>query len=330
MSRAHSSTDRFFLSCDWGTSAFRLRLVRADTLGVVSESQSAEGISATFAAWKNAGAKPETRREHYAAVLRRHLADLRTRFSQLLEGVPLVISGMASSSIGFQHLEHQEMPIAVDGSDLLTQIATPTPALPHPMLVISGVRTGDDVMRGEETQLVGALHMQRPTEEDRTLLFPGTHSKHIRVVGTQAVSLRTFMTGEFFHLLSEHSILAASVARGAGLERSENLAGFVEGVTAGAQGNLLHASFRVRTRSLLDTIPNSVNYHFLSGLVVGNELKELANAGRDVTIVGTGELALAYEHALRILYQQKRVQMIDSDHALLTGQRMIARRRGLL
>src|SRR6185312_11764655 len=123
-----------------------------------------------------------------------------------LQGVPLVISGMATSSIGLREIPHRPMPFALDGSDLRVERVQFESGKFGPTLLIPGVRTEEDMMRGEEVQVIGAN--ARGEEGDATIILPGTHSKHVNVERGQAVTLKTFMSGEFFELLARHSILA--------------------------------------------------------------------------------------------------------------------------
>ena len=145
-----------------------------------------DGISAVHGAWQAAGADAAAREPFYLEVLRRQVARLAGETGRTLAGLPLVVSGMATASVGLRELPYKELPFAADGSDLRTALLPASPQLPHPLLFISGARSADDVMRGEETQLVGAV-AQRPGS-DGLFLFPGTHSKHVRVRDGRAIT----------------------------------------------------------------------------------------------------------------------------------------------
>lgn len=334
MSAPASASARRFLSCDWGTSAFRLRLVEVATRRVMAESRGDQGIAATFAAWQAAGSEAGNRWSHFSRVIGPHLATLTKETAATLAGLPLVISGMASSSIGMRELAYRELPLPIDGSALAAERVAPRGDFPHALLLVSGVRSHDDVLRGEETQLIGACALapadQAASARTRVFVFPGTHSKHVEVRGTLAVALRTYMTGEFFALLSRQSILANSVASGSNLSGPEPLASFDQGVRAGAADNLLHAAFRVRTRALLDNAAPTENYHYLSGLLIGAELRELAGQDAAITLVGADPLRAAYQRAFHVLGARSPLAVHDADDCLIAGQRMIATRFGLL
>lgn len=289
-----------FLSCDWGTTAFRLRLVQRDTLIVIAEESSKEGNAATAERWAQAGQPPEQRVAFYLAVVRQHVEKLEAAAETALAGVPVVVSGMASSTVGMMELPYKPLPFAVDGSDLLTKIIAPTADFPHPVLLISGVKSDDDVMRGEEVQLVGCGFENTP--EEQLFLHPGTHAKHVTVQNGQAKSLKTYMTGEFFSLLSTKSILAASVEEGGTLAEGRHQQWFAQGVLEGQQANLLHNAFLVRTNDLFQKNSKPENYFYLSGLLIGSECHELLSH-RPAGIVLAGEAVLVdlYGAALRVL-----------------------------
>lgn len=330
--RAPGSGPRF-LSCDWGTSAFRLRLVEVATRRVIAASRGDQGVAATFAGWKAAGEKAGDRERHFARVIAHHLPRIEEETGSPVHGLPLVISGMASSSMGLRELPYRELPLATDGSDLTVERIPAREGFPYPIVLISGARTRDDVMRGEETQLIGscALGALSPlgSEVRRLLVLPGTHSKHVEVSGTKAVSFRTYMTGEVFALLSSQSVLTHSLAGGSA-PREEDPDSFAAGVRAAAAGNLLNAAFRVRTRALLDNVGPTANYHYLSGLLVGAELRDLAGQDVPVTLVASGPLGKAYQRALQVLGVRSPVTVQDADDCLIAGQVTIATRLGLL
>ena len=329
MSRVTNQPLRF-LSCDWGTSSFRLRLIDAVTFSVLGESRSEEGIGATHSAWKQAGGKTELRWDYYQEVIRRHLVILKERGGVPLEGVPLIVSGMASSSIGWVELPYKELPFATDGSDLRAEVVAATVALPHAVAIISGACTTEDVMRGEETQLIGALTGEEQAEGTRRLfILPGTHSKHLVVERSKVIELMTYMTGEFFNLLSRQSILSASVETGSNFDSTENREAFALGVQRGSAQNILHSGFGVRVRTLLGTTSKTSNYHYLSGLLIGSELGEHRPTSIPVTIVGSGPLATCYRDAIQVLGGTVTTKSIDADEATIKGQWKIALKLGL-
>ena len=126
------------------------------------------------------------------------------------------------------------------------------------------------------------------------------------------------MTGEFFDLLTTQSVLAASV------EKTTNFdpVTFTNGVKDSLTGNLLQAAFKVRTNDLLKHLPKADNYNYLSGLLIGYEIKGLIEYKYPIYLCGSGDLAARYQLAADKLGIPIRLQ-IDADEALLKGQQQI-------
>src|SRR5690606_1274417 len=118
-----------------------------------------------------------------------------------LKGTPLVISGMASSAGGMIELPYAAVPSAADGSGFIVKTIEESGSFRHPIHIISGVRTADDAMRGEETQLAGCFLSPDTHAEEQLFIIPGTHSKHIAVKEGRITGFKTYLTGEFFSLL---------------------------------------------------------------------------------------------------------------------------------
>jgi 2-dehydro-3-deoxygalactonokinase len=322
------SGHRLFLSCDWGTSSFRLRLVECDGLKTLAQVESAQGTAQTHGLWTKAAQPSGQRVAFYRAILQPHLDSIREAAAVPLDGVPIAMSGMASSSLGLRELPYKAMPFDVDGSDLLTELIAPAPDFAHPIVLISGACTAEDVMRGEETQLVGCRFERTP--EAQLFLHPGTHAKHVQVRDGLAHSFRTYMTGEFFALLSEHSILAGSLEKGGTLEDDEShLRWFEQGVRGGRDGNLLHSAFAVRTNSLFGCAGAKENRFYLSGLLIGAECSELLkHPPQRITMAGEPELLAHYAAALRVLGIAARcpVRLRSAEQVTLEGQLAILQR----
>ena len=133
-----------------------------------------------------------------------------------------------------------------------------------------GVRWSDDatvdVMRGEEAQIVGALAARGL--DDAVLCLPGTHAKWARAAGGRIVRFRTYMTGEVFAVLRQHSILGRLMH-----DDVDDDAAFDRGVARAAEaGGLLHHLFSARTAGLFDRIAEPRLASYLSGLLIGDEI----------------------------------------------------------
>jgi 2-dehydro-3-deoxygalactonokinase len=312
-----------FISGDWGTTNLRLRLVDSENQQVLGEITSSQGIAATFGEWQQRASDGQQRGSQrlsfYQSILLRQIHLLQEQAHLSLEGLPLVLSGMASSSLGMLELPYQPVPFGATGKELYRRDIPASTDFHHHILLVSGVRTADDVMRGEETQLIGCLPPGDKSE--RLFIFPGTHSKHVRVRDGQALSFSTYMTGEFFHLLSTNSILAGSVTLPSSqvpLPYSQAVLppSFKKGLEDSRHSGLLHNAFLVRTNQLLGHLSKEDNYYYLSGLLIGEELRYIPPIL--LTIVSTGRLQEHYLAACHHLGHTG-IDIVDADRALIKG-----------
>lgn len=313
-----------FLSCDWGTTSFRLRLISTADLSVVAEQNHNQGIAATYARWQQEGTDREA---CYAAVVQEALLALTRKTGLRMDDIPVVLSGMASSSIGLCELPYQVMPFLLDGSDLpVKRLALK--GIANPVILVSGVCTGSDVMRGEETKVVGCSSGVEDTDEESLIILPGTHPKHVLVRKETAYDFKTFMTGEVFDLLTAQSVLSASVSKTDDWDRADNRESFSRGVMQGSAANILHACFMVRTNQLLRQMPPAQNFYFLSGLLIGSELKDIDPAV-SLYIAGSPMHNALYAQACCVLRIPVTREM-DADRALIKGQaQLLLRKNGL-
>lgn len=312
-----------FLSCDWGTSSFRLRLVQAPALTTIAAVRAGSGIAATWQAWQNAGLQGPLQRWHfYIDRIKTAIQSIEEQTGRLPERVPLIISGMASSSIGMMELPYGRLPFTTDGRGVLTHLEPANADLPHDVLLVSGIRSADDVMRGEETQLIGCIAGNADAATEGTYIFPGTHSKHIQVKKGEVTGFQTFMTGELFDLLRRHSILKDAVAVPEGASQPALNSSFRDGVNAGAAGNLLHSAFRVRTNQLFGQLTKTENLDYLSGLLIGTELQSLAAATGHIYLCGGAHLEKHYATALDVLGLMQRSTVLPAqwiEEAVIRG-----------
>ncbi len=307
-----------FISCDWGTTSFRLRLIEAATKNILAETKSAQGIAATYALCKE---QPGTGRIlFYTNFILQQIVVLEQQYGYSLDNITILISGMASATIGMVELPYKVIPFQIMEAGLYTQIIPATPQCRHTIILISGVRSANDAMRGEETMMAGCTIEEVAGEQ--LFIFPGTHSKHLVVQNGILKDLKTYMTGEIFNLLSSKSILAASVEAD-DLSPQMNEA-FIKGVKETIDSNILNALFHVRTNLLFGLAGKKENYHQLSGLLIGEELKAVSTGNYAiVTIVSTGNLLTLYTKALAALNFKGKLQYQDADAALVNGQALV-------
>lgn len=272
----------FCAAVDWGTTSFRLWLL--DENGeVLAEHRSDEGL--TFAAEVG-----------FEAVLESHLDEL--GMSILL---PVVICGMAGSRQGWKEAAYADAPAEL--GDLVAK-AIPVKTAGRSVMILPGIAQRDpkrpDVMRGEETQLVGLAALTE--SRDATVCMPGTHSKWVRLSGGRVEEFSTFMTGELFALVSRHSILRHSIdPDGDPLAEPE---AFLEAVSRSLAepARATNRLFALRAGQLLETADKRTAAASLSGLLVGLELAGARTfCGGDlgaVTLIAAGPLKTLYGRAL--------------------------------
>ncbi len=323
----------FFISCDWGTTHLRLRLVSVDGAQVLAQVASDAGVA------RVAAGEETSRPDRFCRTLAEQVERLACETQVALANAPLVISGMASASIGWHELPYARTPWRLDGSSAVARELAPLEwsGGRQRVLLLSGLRTATDVMRGEETQVLGLFQLEgmRQLTGQCTVVLPGTHSKDVRVKAGSIDDFRTYMTGELFDVLGRHSILRHSVA-GEEDAASHNSESFVEGVELARQMPLSAALFRVRTRQVLDGCDPAENRAFLSGLLIGIELAELSSgphASQPIVMCASGRLAEAYGSAARVLELTGRLFQVsnaDVERIASLGQACVARRLGLI
>ena len=170
-------------------------------------------------------------------------------------------------------------------------------------------------MRGEETQLAGALALHPGF--DGVFCLPGTHSKWAQVSAGEVVSFQTFMTGELFALLSSQSVLRHSM----GPAGEPDLPAFDAGLSdALSRPDRIAAQlFSLRAQSLLHALPSAAARSRLSGLLIGIELAGAKPywLGQDVKLIGADALVANYTRALAT--QGITAQALDATDCTLAG-----------
>lgn len=305
-----------FVSCDWGTSNFRLRHVVTETLEVLSGHSTGMGAGKLHQQIENDGCV--NRFECFLEYLTGELGKLATL--DAWKETVTVISGMASSSIGMQELAYSPMPFDASGDTLISRKIAAGKWLS--LILVSGVQTDDDVMRGEEIQALG-LTGYLPRDKNGILLLPGTHSKHIAFTEGQFQDFRTFMTGELYVTLSSQGILKNSISTGPWSERHTDV--FLDGVSRGAD-NLAGSLFRIRAKDLLGQLSKEENFHFLSGLLIGSELGYLSDSNDPVFLAAPVNIYDPYRLALEALLSPGRVTCLEDgalEKAVLIGHKII-------
>jgi 2-dehydro-3-deoxygalactonokinase len=282
-----------FVAVDWGTSSFRgwLMSVGGESL---AESRGVEGMLHCG----STGFDP---------VLREHLARLGAP-----DGIPVLICGMAGARQGWAEAPYLKTPTRLDA---LHEGAIRVSARGD-IRILPGIAQArvdqPDVMRGEETQLLGV------TEPDFTGLvcIPGTHTKWIKIEAGEIIEFSTYMSGELFSAISQHTILAHAVELAGRLGTDSRH--LQEGVTRAlaAPAGLTASLFRLRAAQLLGFEQRVDGAARLSGLLIGTEIADAIDRfgpPQSLRLIGTGSLGRLYEAAPSA--QGFDVTTLDADEA---------------
>ncbi|MET3844246.1 2-dehydro-3-deoxygalactonokinase [Bradyrhizobium sp. OAE829] len=286
-----------YVAIDWGTSSFRLWLM--DRSGaVLAERRSDEGMMAAA-------------KIGFAAVLQAHLDAIGGA-----DHLPVIICGMAGARQGWVEAGYIDTPASLTS---ILQRAVPVPGQSRDIRILPGIAQRDtkapDVMRGEETQLLGALG----ADGEALVCMPGTHSKWASVRGGTVERFTTFMTGELFSAVSQGTILSLAVANA---DEAVDTQAFKSAVVAAFEAPAFAANllFQVRSGQLLFGGSAASAREKISGTLIGLELAAgLAGdrSRRDITLVASGRLEALYRLAFDSL--SVAVQSIDSDDAVRRG-----------
>ncbi|WP_232480686.1 2-dehydro-3-deoxygalactonokinase [Roseomonas sp. KE2513] len=268
------------IALDWGTSSLRAYLMGEG--GAVLETHRLPlGIM-------------HVEGRDFAGASERAVGDWRRRWP----GLPALAAGMIGSAQGWVEAPYVPCPAG------LAELAGGLMPVPGGALsIIPGVvQHGDvpNVMRGEETQILGAL----PSHGDGRFVMPGTHSKWVEVTGGRIERFGTHMTGELFAVLRRHSILGRFVGEDDPPSSAEVArAAFERGVEAlrDAPSGLSPLLFSARSLVLTGGLPREASLDYLSGLLIGDELRAGLHEMRDsLALVGDPALCERYRQALAI------------------------------
>lgn len=293
-------TEPAYVAVDWGTSSFRLWLIGRDGTAL-AERRSGEGMT-------NAA------RTGFSEILASHLAAIAAPAE-----LPVLICGMAGAKQGWVEAGYLDTPAAL--SDI-PAAAVRIPGVSADIRILPGLAQRDaaapDVMRGEETQLLGAAGALGAG--DHLVCMPGTHSKWVRLAGDRVEGFSTFMTGELFDAIAKNTILSHSIAD-AGPVSGDNAA-FRAAVARMVEKPALATSqlFSVRSGALIAGLSPEDAKARLSGTLIGLEIAgalSQAAEGTPVALVVSGGLGALYGEALAAAGLSPIV--IDADTAVRRG-----------
>ena len=295
LEQARAARHAALIALDWGTTSLRAYLfdahgavlgTRASTAGIMNLPRPAAegGFDAAFDAVVGA-------------------------WLDRTPGLPVIAAGMVGSAQGWKEAPYVNAPASADA--LVAGIVRVQTARGVPLNIVPGVlQNGDlpNVMRGEETQIFGALACAGASAASRGMLIglPGTHAKWVMVRDAKIERFDTFMTGEVFAALSEHTILGRTMVTP---DRPDTEA-FLRGVqVARDQGKagVLATIFSTRTLGLTGQLAREQQPDYLSGLLIGHELSGLEAAlaqqqstlaGNALQLIGNEALCERYRLAL--------------------------------
>lgn len=290
------------IGIDWGTSSFRAFRLADD--GTVRERRQAPRGIMSVADGK------------FAEVVREFAGDwIRDGETHIL------LSGMIGSRQGWR--ESKALPCPAGVGDLARAL-TPVPFEGAQVFIVPGLFTHDaegtpEFIRGEETQIAGLLPV---IGNSGLVCLPGTHSKWALVEGGEIAAFTTYMTGEAFAALSKHTILGR-LMQGEAVDENAYLRGVARSMDA---GGLLHHLFGARTLVLAGEMPETATWSYLSGLLIGHEMRSALSTYPDeiVHLVGEAHLCALYAHTLDVY---ERESVIRPEEAAVLG---LARIGGLV
>lgn len=229
---------------------------------------------------------------------------------------PVVMAGMVGSNVGWKVAPYLSVPVHFASvGEQLTSVGDNVWIIPG--LCVSR-DDNQNVMRGEETQLLGARTL---SPSSSVYVMPGTHCKWVQADAEQIHDFRTVMTGELHHLLLKHSLVGAGLP-----EQNSSPEAFAAGLERGiASPAVLPQLFEVRASHVLGNLPREQVSEFLSGLLIGAEvasMREFIAHEQAITIVAGASLTSRYEQAFRAVGRD--VSTVSGDTAFQAGIRSIA------
>ena len=286
-----------FLIVDWGTTNFRAFAINHEN-DVHAQIELPMGLKQV-----NDGS--------FANELERVLEPWILGYQEL----PIYMAGMVGSANGWIDVPYVNTPTSISKLAGKTYVFTlPWGAKSY---IVPGVshETGNgefDVMRGEEVQIFGLIN--KVNNGSFSAILPGTHSKHVLVQDKQLVRFNSYMTGELFSAIRDHTIIGRDLPT-----QNQSLSAFVKGVQSGQSGGVTSQIFKARTAKIFTQIEDSEVDDFLSGILIGSELKELDSAS--TYLIGNEKLCCRYQLACDTT--NKTSEFHSGDECFIDGMLLI-------
>jgi len=312
---SHKITNPLCIAVDWGTTNLRAYLL--DQQGQISDQRESEqGIL-------------HVQPNEYEKVLTQFIGDW------FAEGLPVLMAGMVGSRTGWQEVPYQNCPVHLD--HLAQHLEWLKTDLPGPVAIVPGLQgrgvSGcNDIMRGEETQLLGVLDwlQEQGLDENPLCCLPGTHCKWVRIEAGQVNQFSTTFSGELFSQINRDSSLVR------GLPNSDKLdvEAFKLGLKTSQQpGGLLHHLFSCRSNYINNELAAEQVRDYLSGIVIGHDVQEMLAVvlpseleekmpTQKIYLVGSKHLADRYAHAFVMAGLE--YEFMDAGEACVRGLKRLA------
>lgn len=293
--------EKHYLVVDWGTTNFRAFLLDQNNKLVDSQSLHKGLLQVTEGQFSDV----------LETILKNWLPDYKH--------LPILMAGMVGSAKGWVNVKYVSTPANIANLALHAHRFT----LPWgaPALIMPGVshqyrEQKYDVMRGEEVQIFGLSKLKK--SDNFTAILPGTHSKHVRFEANMIHSFSSFLTGEFYSILTKHSLLGMGLIHSDALNKEV----FIQGVMEGQEGELTNKVFLGWTGRLFNQLTTENAADYLSGMLIGYELRNLT--ANQLYLVGGQELSSRYLTACQAL--SIKAEVVDGNQCFLEG--MTAIRKG--
>ena len=307
-------TESLFIAGDWGTTNLRLYLCQyksSQSLNILA-TQTGPGVSQVS--------------NNFEQIF----FDLAGDWLEEHGPMPVILSGMVGSNIGWQAAPYIDCPAS---AEQIVRGRTAFQARDIEFSIISGLKTLNplgtpDLMRGEELQLLGWIRTATGPEADmaQLVVLPGTHNKWALVKGGKIETFVTALTGELYALLQNHSVLIGNTESA---DFSADI--FLQGVkvaTTLEPGQLLQALFATRSRQVTGELSELYASSYLSGLLIGSDvvgslalMEKRMDGISSVDLIGDSALSHCYQLALESV--GVKAELRDATQIALSGYQAV-------
>jgi 2-dehydro-3-deoxygalactonokinase len=297
-------TAGFFIAGDWGTT--NLRLALCDARGAVISQVNGPGVAQV--------------QGRFDSVFSELIAPWTREYGTL----HAVLCGMVGSTIGWINVPYLPCPSETSQIAHSMTLIPGTRARVAPGLTCRNRHGAPDVLRGEETQILGAMRLDASLGRGQHLLcLPGTHTKWVVLRDGAIREFLTSASGELFNIVNQHSVLVRSDGQSTD-DASDTFKRAVEHVQAHPQAALAHLLFECRSRQIAGELERRDAPQFLSGLLIGQDVlhalrmfADVLNEDSSIVIVGTEQLMDLHTRALSLFGRAART--VNGEAASLAG-----------